>query len=85
MSDTARKQWRSNGVIAMVSGTTRGHLSTLKGQDYLMIKSYKRPLLQEQLGGLLYDFSLYTRPIDATGLDLPYHIYERILNEMEES
>ena len=41
--------------------------------------------LQEQLGGPLYDFSFYTKQIDATGWDLPYHIYERILNEMEES
>jgi hypothetical protein len=63
---------QSNGV--------RHHPWTLvrtKRTSFVRIKSYKRPLLQELLGGLLYDFSLYARQIDATGLDLPYDIYER--------
>jgi hypothetical protein len=57
------------------------HTKRTSVRDDIVIQ---RTSLQEQLRGLLYDFSLYTRQFDANGWDLPYDIYERILNEMEE-
>jgi hypothetical protein len=74
-------------TVSYINGV-RHHPWTLVHKKRTSVRDDKviqRTSLQEQLGGLLYDFSLYTRQFDATGLDLPYHIYERILNEMEES